>query len=91
MKYDIKDNKIVLADIPQLLERKLLERLKEAEKSISIHSKKGFISKNIVYMKICRSFSITKEEAREVLSELRRKNYLEFIGYRGVKLCYELN
>lgn len=76
--------------ICRLLGIKLLERLKEAENSIPIYSKKQFIPISVVYQKICRCFGITKQEARELLSELRRKNYLEFIGYKGVKLNYKL-
>lgn len=76
--------------ICRLLDLKLLVRLKEAEKSIPSCSKKEFIPYKIIYLKICRTFSITKEEANLVLAELRRRKYLDFVKFRGVKLKYEI-
>lgn len=86
----VRNIELVLSNIPRLLERKLLTRLKEVEENILPCSKKDFLPIAYVYQKICKNFSITREEARQVLYELKQSGYIEFFRFRGIKLKYNL-
>lgn len=82
-------NKIKITNKPGLYS-KLLVRLKEAEESIAPMSKKSYVSFPVVFEKICRGFSITKQEAWEILFLLRDVDLIEIIRFHGIKLNYKL-
>jgi len=86
----VQNIEVILSNISRLLEKKLLTRLKEAEEDILPCSKKDFIPISYVYQKICKNFSITREEARQVLYELKQSGYIEFVKFKGIKLKYTL-
>ncbi len=62
---------------------KTIIRLKEIEKS------HNYIPISSVYEKLCRNYSITKQEVREILFLLRDFALLD-ISPRGVKLNFEV-
>lgn len=69
---------------------KFLRRLKEAELSISPMSKKSYIPFPTIFEKVCRGFSIHKQEAWECLFLLRDVGFIEIIKFKGIKLCYKV-
>jgi len=71
---------------PRLLELKFLERLKEANCSILKSSRRDYIPFPIVFEKICRCFSIKKQEAWQVLYEFERYNFIRIIKFHGVEV-----
>lgn len=73
---------------PQGLHGKFLERLKEAEEKIKPNSKKAYIPFPVIFEKVCRAFSITKQEAWIVLFTLQDFGCIEVIRGNGIKLNY---
>lgn len=79
--------KLVLTANKGGLYSKLLSRLEEAEKG---NSKKDYIPFPVVFEKVCRGFSIKKNEAWECLFLLQELDFIEIIPYHGIKLKYKL-
>lgn len=69
---------------------RLLVRLKQEEESIHKHSWKGFIPYATIYKKICGCFSLPKEELREELNILEKFEFIERVGFVGIKLNYKI-
>ncbi len=59
-----------------------LERLRKLEAS----PKSGIIRFPNVFEKLCSPFSITKEQAWEILFILRDFGFIEIVPYQGIKL-----
>jgi hypothetical protein len=70
----------------RLLDLKFIERLKEAEDAIKGASRKSYIPFPVVFGKICRCFSIKKDEAKRVLNEYSAEGKIEIICSKGIKL-----
>lgn len=79
-------NQIILTHKSRGLYSKLLIRLKEVEKL----STKSYISFPNLFEKICRNFSISKQEAFECLFLLRDVGFIEIIRFHGIKLNYNI-
>ncbi len=62
-----------------------LRRLDEINKI----SKKEIIPLPYVYEKLCRNFSISKQECSEILFFLRELGIIEWIPYHGIKVNFE--
>lgn len=62
-----------------------LERLNEAKES----SKKEIIPFPLIFEKLCRNFSITKQYCWEILFLLRDAELIEIIPFHGVKIKNE--
>lgn len=60
----------------------MLRRLKELETD----SPSGIIRFPKVFEKLCRNFSISKEECWELLFLLRDSGFIELIPYQGIRL-----
>ena len=73
-----------------LLWNKLLQRLKEVEESAKYLPNKRYISFPEVFLKICRSNSITKKSAWECLFFLQEFGLIEISCGHGVRLKYEI-
>lgn len=72
---------------PRGLYGKLFERLAELEKEMKGLPTDKFIPFSYVYLKLCRNFSISKQEIKEILFFLRDLGILE-ISRIGIKLIY---
>jgi hypothetical protein len=66
---------------------KFFERLKELEKEVRGLPYDGFIPYSYVYEKLCRNYSIKKQELKEVLLFLRDMGIVE-ISQVGIKLNF---
>lgn len=82
--------KFVLIANKQGLYSKFLKRLKEAENSLNPNSRKSYIPFPVIFEKICRGFSIKKEEAWEVLFLLQNTGFIEIVRFHGIKLLYKI-
>lgn len=69
------------------INRKLLERLSELKQS----SDSEIIKFPLVFMKLCRNFSITKEECWSILFSLRDSDIIEIVPYHGIKIKNRLS
>ncbi len=69
---------------------KFIERLREAEKSIPLGSKKDYIPFPVIFEKVCRNFSLKKDDAFEILFMLRDFGFIEVVPFHGIKLKYEV-
>ena len=81
---------IILTPNKYGLYSKFLLRLKEVEESVQNNSKKSYVPFPSIFEKVCRGFSITKQEAWECLFLLRDVGFIEVIPYHGIKLCYKI-
>jgi hypothetical protein len=72
------------------LYNKFLIRAYEAWREIPTCSKKDYLDFKTFYQKICRSFSITKIEAFELLKMFEELGYFSFVKFRGVQILYEV-
>lgn len=79
---------ILIVNKPQGLHGKFMERLKEAEEKIKPNSKKIYVPFPVIFEKVCRAFSITKQEAWTVLFTLQDFGCIEVIRGHGIKLKY---
>lgn len=77
-----------LTNKPAGLYNKMLLRLKEAEESVSLTSKKSYIPFPVVFEKIGRTFSLKKTEIWEYLFLFRDFNFVEIVRFKGVRLRY---
>ena len=77
---------IQLALKPRGLYGKFVTRILEVEASIPGLSKKSYIPFPKIFEKICRGFSIKKQEAWEILFVLRDVGIIEIIKFRGIRL-----
>lgn len=69
---------------------KFLIRMYEAHKSISGASKKEYLDFKTFNLKICRSFSLSKSEAFDILKLFENLGYITFVNYRGFTLNFEV-
>ena len=69
---------------------KFLIRLHEAHQSIPGASKKEYLDFKTFNLKICRTFSLSKTEAFDILKLFENLCYVTFVKYRGFKLNYEV-
>ena len=60
----------------------LLQRLEELEEE----SNKEIISFKSVFEKLCRNFSINKEQCWEILFFLRDMGVIEIVAFHGIKI-----
>jgi len=62
----------------------LFNRLKELETS---NNRQGRIIRfPLVFLKLCRNFSMTKAQAWEIIFELRDLGIIEIVPFQGIKL-----
>jgi len=71
---------------PKLLNAILFKNLKQLEKS---SKKDKFIPYADLYEKLCRNFSIKKQELRQIIEVLSNNELVE-LSQIGIKLNYEL-
>jgi len=69
---------------------KFLIRLYEAWKSVPGASKKEYLDFKTFNLKICRSFSLSKAEAFDILKLFEELGYFTFVKFRGFKINYEI-
>lgn len=82
--------KIVLSNKERcLLYTKFLLLLNDVYLETPGNSKKSYIPYDAVFKKICRCFSITKNQAFEILFFLREFGLIDIVGYRGIRLNYK--
>jgi len=62
----------------------LLTRLKELDRCASPHTK--IIRFPFVFEKLCRNFSMKKEDVWELLFFLREMGVIEIVPYQGIRL-----
>ena len=74
-------SQIILVNKCRGLYGKSLIRLKEIERSYN------YIPWSFIYLKLCRGFSLTKQEVRELILILRDTGFVD-ISQRGVKLNF---
>ena len=73
---------------PRVWDGILFSRLKELEESLK-DSNKNFITYSYLRSKLCRNFSINKQELKKVLEELGKTGLIELSSI-GIKLRYTL-
>jgi len=66
------------------LDWKFFERVDELGKETRGLPKNGFIPNSYLYSKLCRNFSITKRELREIIISFSNEGFLE-ISSLGIK------
>ena len=81
--------KQILANIPRGLYGLFCLRLLDVEKKLHTSSGENFIPASYIYEKLCRNFSLKKQEVREILFFLRDMNLLE-ISQMRVKINFEI-
>ena len=69
---------------------KFLIRIYEAWKSVPGASKKEYLDFKTFNLKICRSFSLSKSEALDILKMFEELGYITFVKFRGFKINYEI-
>lgn len=81
--------KTIIIYKPRVWDKILFVRLKELENSIKGLKSKEFIGYSYVYEKLCRNFSVKKEELKEILEYLKNAGFIE-VSPIGIKLNYKL-
>ena len=76
-----------LTNKPRGLYGKFLLRLWELDESVKINSKRDFIPYSLVFEKLCRNFSMRKQEIRELLFLIGDIGLIE-LNSKGIKLQY---
>lgn len=81
---NVNNNGHIHLSVQSGLYRVLFQRLKELEKNSD--PKSGIIRFPIVFEKICRNFSINKQQAWELLFLCSDLGFLEIVPYQGIRL-----
>ena len=79
-----KKNVAMVSGTANILHSLLMKRIIEL-KDLANHES-GIIRFPPVFEKICRNFSISKQEAWELLFLLKDLNYIDIIPYQGIKI-----
>jgi hypothetical protein len=67
-----------------------LKRMYDAYLKVPPMSRKKYLGFKDFTKKICRSFSIPKSEAFEVLKIFEEFGYISFVKFKGIKLNYKV-
>ena len=71
---------------PVGLDAIFLRRLNELREECGWQYKEGVMPFRVVFKKVCRNFSITKQECWQVLFLMRDMGFIEILAMRGIKV-----
>ena len=75
---------------PLGLYKKLLIRIFEAWQSIPPNSNKNYLGFKELSLKICRNFSLSKNEVLDLIRILEEFEYIDVIKTKGIRLNYRV-
>ena len=70
------------------LDKYFVLRIYELEEEVRGTKKDGYIEWAFVYSKLCRCFSLHKQEIREIIQQFRKRGFLK-ISPRGILITSE--